>query len=319
MPEKPEVQAFADSLNNYLKGEYLTEINLNSKSKYYKTKPENYTELLNLLPLKIRKIWSKGKKIIFNLSKDFYLLSSLGLEGKWTKEKGNNSGLVLKTESKKVYFDDSRRGGHFEIFKSKDALNERLAEIGPDLLNDEISEENWLKVCQSKKLAHKEVCWFLLEQKYFSGVGNYIRAEALYKAKIRPNALMGELEEEDLCNLLYYVIRVIRKSYESRGASLRSYSDFGGVRGEFTVYIYGNKKCPKDHPIIESTFSDGRTTHWCPKIQTIPSKWEGPEEMDLKKVKTGKYTVPELKEFCRQNKVAMTGNKPDLIKRLLEL
>ena len=334
MPEKPEVQSFADSLNKLLAGEELLELKLDKKSRYRKAGKSlaNLPTLNNSLPLTIKRVWSKGKKIIFDLGRIF-LVSSLGLEGKWIPKPQNHSNLWLvyevesgdTTKEKKIYFDDVRHHGTLEIIVGKRELETRLAKIGPDLLNDDVTVKQWLKVYRQKVLANKEICKVMMEQKYFSGIGNYIKAMALYKAGIRPDALIEELEDKDLAVLYKYVKRIIRDAYEARGASIRSYKDFNGDKGDFKVEVYGKKHDKKGREVIVTVHSDGRSTHWVPSYQVIPSPWEGPPKLSKTKLKKSSgrgadtYNANELKGFCKQYKVSQIGTKEEMVKRLIKV
>lgn len=326
MPEKPEVQQFADALGEHLRGKTLSSVEFDERSRYREKRPEHYSSLSSSLPSLITLIWSKGKKVIIELENGFSLLSSLSMEGRWIPTPMKHSNLTLRCEDGAVaYFDDSRHQGSLEILDTLTALEKRLARIGPDLLNDGVTEEQWLQKLRQPSLQQKAICDILMKQSHFSGVGNYIKAEALHAARIRPNALLSELSDQHLLSVFQHVTRVIRESYEGRGASLHSYVDFEQRPGAFKVLVYDQKgkTDPFGNPVIETTFADGRTTHWSPRHQTIPSPWDGPALLNLEKLQRSKgrgkdtYLVHELKEFCRQHKVPQEGVKGVLVDRLL--
>lgn len=333
MPEKPEVQCFTDALNRRLQGKQLLSLKKDSDSRYTdrdgKNLLANLTKLNEALPLTIQRVWSKGKKIIFDLG-NIALVSSLGLEGKWIPKPQKHSNLwLIYTDTLKgkckVYFDDVRHHGLLEIVIGKKDLETRLAKIGPDLLNDRVSKKAWLKVYCQRSLENKEICQVMMDQKYFSGIGNYIKAMSLYEARIRPDALMKELDHEHILKLRKYVIKVIRKAYEARGATLYTYKDFDGDKGDFEVKVYGKKEDSKGRKVIVTIHSDGRSTHWVPTAQILPSPWKGPPKLSKRKLKRSTergadtYNVTELKGFCKQYGVGQSGNKSELVTRLLKI
>jgi len=331
MPEKPEVQCFADALNKHIQGKVLTSLQFDSRSRYREQRPANYEALCSALPSLITRVWSKGKKVIICLKNGMTLLSSLSMEGKWLPVPLKHSNLTLtcrgagEEEDTLAYFDDARHQGTLEILLTAVSLEERLARIGPDLLNDNVTQEQWLRKMRQASLQQKEICDVLMEQSHFSGVGNYIKAMTLHAARVRPNALLSELSDEHLLCILEHATRVIRESYELRGASLHSYKDFYQQPGKFEVLVYDreDKKDQHGNAVKETTFADKRTTHWCPAYQTIPSPWNGPALLDVEKLRRSKgrgkdtYLMHELKEFCRQHKVAQEGTKGVLVDRLL--
>jgi DNA-formamidopyrimidine glycosylase len=269
MPEGPEVRIIADCLEKVLVGKTLLNICFDERSRYARHPLPNLDELT--FPYKFSRVFTKGKKIIMMLSKDIYLISSLGMEGKWTFEKGTHSNLWFELsddeENNILYFNDSRHFGILEILTSENQLKERLSKIGPDLLNEEVSEDLWKKISRGKRIQKMQICKFLMEQKYFSGIGNYLRAEILYQAKIRPDRSLGELSDEELETIRVAALQLIRSSYESKGCTLHSYWDVYGNTGDFKVIVYEKSTDPFGNTVQRDTFSDGRTMHWVPAVQ----------------------------------------------------
>lgn len=275
MPEGPEVRIIADTLLIEITGLSLISIEYNSSSRYNKKKIEGLEELSNLLPLTIADIDTKGKKILFQLtSEDGYqafLVSSLMMEGKWTWDKGKHSDLWLNLQDIDgndyiLYFDDSRHFGTFEIFLSLDDLKERLSDIGPDLLSDDIDITTWQNTLANKRLKNKKIGLFLMDQKYFSGIGNYLRAEILYDCKISPHRKLCELSAEDVDNLFESSTRIIRNSYQAQGLTIATFWDPHGRKGNFTVKVY-NKTCDPDGCNVITEKLGDRTVHWVPDVQ----------------------------------------------------
>ncbi|CAK7995062.1 Formamidopyrimidine-DNA glycosylase [uncultured virus] len=330
MPEGPEVALFAKHLDAHVAGRALTNLSISEKSRYHQNGLSDHDVLLSMLPLNILKVRSAGKKIIFELEKDISFVSSLGLEGKWTFDdtiKHGDLWLTIMDEfdrSKQCYFCDSRHFGEFSIHLTPESLQDRLVNVGPDLLFDEVTSAMWLKVVRSPRIKDYQICDFLLKQEYFSGVGNYIRAEALYRAKVRPDARLFELSDQIHQSILRAVTDVLKESYAAQGASLHTFHNFDGTKGAFQVVVYNHKVDPSGHPVLASIFEDGRNIYWVPKVQTIPSEYI-PEALviDLRKLQQstgrgkGTYKVSELKAFAKDQGIGTAGSKDDLVKRLI--
>jgi endonuclease-8 len=328
MPEKPEVQITADAISSILVGKKLVSLEYDSGSRYYKKGLKNIEELRSMLPLNLLKIWSKGKKIIFEFEKNVYIVNSLGMEGKWLRENIKHSNLWLTMSDKQIlYYNDVRHMGEIEIYLDQQTFITRINKIGPDLLNDKIKFKDWLKVVRNTRIEKMQICAFMLKQNYFSGIGNYIRAEALYRANVRPDATLLEMSDEDHELVMTASIQVIKESYASRGCTLRSYWDVNGDTGKFKVAVYGKKSDPKGNPVVEDVFSDGRTTHWVPNIQIYPPKVTSKKltEIDFVKLErsigTGKdkYTLVELQNLARERNLKTSGTKTNLKERLCSL
>ena len=329
MPEGPEVALYATALNKFLSTKTLCSLEYDKNSRYEKNGLPHFDELTRLLPLKINKVSSKGKKIIIELSNHIYILSSLGLEGRWCLEPKNHSNLWLTIQDEfggvqKIYYDDSRHFGEVKLVLSKNELDKKLSKIGPDMLFEEVTHDMWMKVVSDKRLGNKQICDFLMDQQYFSGCGNYLKSMTLYQAKVRPNATLKELSEEDHQNIRTNLIRNIKDSYKAQGASLKTFVNFDQTRGDFEVIVYGKSTDPYGNPVITSTFKDNRTTHWVREVQIRPTPFQEDEsELDIEKLKLsygrGKdtYTVAELRAFAKERKLKTDGKKADLVERLL--
>ena len=109
-----------------------------------------------------------------------------------------------------------------------------------------------------------------MDQSIVSGVGNYVKAEALYLAKISPHRTVSSLTNAELCDLNAAVRSVLVNSFKSGGATLQSYQDFYGEVGDATqrFAVYGRKSDPEGREIIKEQTKGGRTTHWVPQVQS---------------------------------------------------
>lgn len=268
MPEGPEVRIHAEQLHKILVGKYLIEIGYDERSRY-RNNPLTNIEKLEY-PYEFKRVFSKGKKIVFELSNEIYLISSLGLEGHWQYEHEKHSNLWLsfsddEDEVYTIYFDDSRHFGTLEIVLSKKDLDKRLSDIGPDILSEEVGYELFSK--RIRKGNNKQICQVLMDQSYVSGIGNYLKSEILYKSKIRPDRLVKNISDDEMKILHENSIKLINSAYGSKGMTSATYRDVYGNEGSFKCVVYGCKKDPLGNDIVTSTFNDKRTTHWVKSVQ----------------------------------------------------
>jgi formamidopyrimidine-DNA glycosylase len=97
----------------------------------------------------------------------------------------------------------------------------------------------------------------LLDQKSLSGVGNLLADETLWRARLSPERVSGELSEEELDHLR----RVLR-------AATRAAIAKGGVHtGDFIKHRKRGAPCPRCGTTVERATIGGRTTFWCPNCQ----------------------------------------------------
>jgi len=267
MPEGPEVRRMAMNLAERIEGKVLEKAEITG-GKWLKKPQPNISDFQDSLPSKITKIDVKGKSIQVYLENGWTIWNTLGMGGGWRDLHGKHSHFKLQTkEGKIVWFEDIRRFGNIFFINEKKDLQRRLDAIGPDLLGEKVSLENFSEIIKSN--GKKAICKVLMDQKYVSGIGNYIKAEVLYRARISPWRLCSSLSEGEIKSLHEFSIKIIKKSFEQGGATLATYTDMDGNRGEFvfSFHVYRKDKCPLGYNVKREITPDGRTTHWVPEVQ----------------------------------------------------
>ena len=108
-----------------------------------------------------------------------------------------------------------------------------------------------------------------MDQSVIAGVGNYIKAESLYLAKLSPHRTVESLSDDDLILLKQKIQEVMTESFASGGATIRTYKNFNGESGEYgdRFIVYNQKTDPVGNPVVKEQTKDKRKTHWVPNIQ----------------------------------------------------
>ena len=279
MPEGPEVTTIKDGMNRLLKNKTLVDINFPEGSKFLKKTPPHYSDFTKSVPLKIKEVKSKGKLIYFVFENGWFMLSRLLLSGGWYLEKApkhNHCELVYKdkekekdTKTKSIWFVDPRHFATLVFTNDINVMNKVLDDIGPDLLNEKITEDMYLSKMKNKKNGKKTIATVMMDQSVFSGVGNYLKSEILYAAHVSPHSIINNIPDEKMLEIFHITLDKINASYKLGGASVKNYSDIKGQDGtfSFTFAVYQKKKDPMGHHIIMEKTKDGRTTHWVKELQ----------------------------------------------------
>ncbi len=283
MPELPEVMRTGESLHRHLAGKKLIRFQIKEGSRYYMN-PFSGSELL-ITGLLLINVTVKAKRILFlffneKTSQYIILISFLGMEGHWIRQGGKHSGIILEMgEIKKMgkhtvniiqetfYFDDVRHFGSFLVCTTQEELNDVFKNVGPDFMTGNITLDQYREKIKGKHIEHKEICWYMLEQKYFSGIGNYLKSEILYMSGIAPMRTLGTLTEDEIQRLYYWSIAVIRESYENYGLTIATYVDPDGNLGMYNPRVYQKTTDPTGLAVRKDTLSDKRGTYWCPQRQ----------------------------------------------------
>ena len=106
----------------------------------------------------------------------------------------------------------------------------------------------------------------LLMQDTFPGVGNWMADEILWRARINPRRLCGELEQQEIKSLWRETREVCRIALETVGSG----SPDPPAGWFFHVRWTSRGKCPRCGKSIETATIAGRTTRWCAKCQPLP-------------------------------------------------
>lgn len=288
MPEGPECTTVAVQLHSILKNAYLTDVSILS-GRYLKTLPEGFERLSERLPLQILGVRNKGKFIYMQLERDWNVFITLGMSGSF-KISTNPYARVqfdylhdtgeIQVENR-VFYSDMRNFGTLKFVQGQEVLEQKLASIGPDMLNAPCSEEQWLNLCERYK--RKSLVNFLMTQSVISGVGNIYKSESLFLARLHPARTVSSCSKEELLELYKAVLQVLKIAYETGGSTIRNYSDVYNSEGKYARYasavkeiadarlgkvmVYGQKTDPYGNLISRITLDDKRTTHYSPVLQ----------------------------------------------------
>ena len=253
MPEGPEISYMTYIFNNKFKNKILNNIIIKSGRYSRHPLPDNVKYLINTLPSKIIEIKNKGKFIYIILENNLYLGIKLNY-GHLVSDIGKHSHVEFKTDKNNFYIDDLRNFCTLTAFNEND-LNNILDKIGPDLIHEKVKFDDY-NVIMNKKPKMK-IGEFLIEQKYFSGVGNYIRCEACYESKISPFRLINSLDVNERKELFSQLIKICNEAYQS----LINFDK------HYPVKVYRQKLTPNGETIISQRLEKNRNIYWVPSIQ----------------------------------------------------
>lgn len=288
-PEGPEVARVADALGKILTDRILVKLTIPEKGQ------KNHGSLSSIpFPSKIVRVTSKGKKVLLYLTpltseiknpeikktgaaEELILANSLMMTGYWSLQDNKYTKFSMNfSEGEPIHFCSIRGFSRSCYLKSSKEKEEYFSKLGPDLLRDDITPEYWIQ--RMRKMTVKRtgsrpflICDALIEQKIFSGAGNYIRADAMYKAGIRPDKPVADLSDEELEALRVAIYKIIRKSYKSEGYTIRDFKHVDGHSGKYEPLVYGKILDKFGNTVIRERFQQSkhknRTVHWVPSVQ----------------------------------------------------
>jgi formamidopyrimidine-DNA glycosylase len=201
------------------------------------------------------------------LDNEWSMWNTLGMTGNWSEDTRKHPRVKLTLNDGDIFFNDQRNFGTVKFVKGKFTLIQKLKSLGPDMLVDEVTDQQFIERLRKKDAW--QITTALMNQAVVAGVGNYIKAEALWLARISPHRRVSELSDERLSVLNGSIKTVMKESFKSGGATIRSYKNFNGEDGEYSrrFLVYNQKADPDGNEVIREMTEDQRTTHWCPSVQ----------------------------------------------------
>ncbi len=140
---------------------------------------------------------------------------------------------------------DKRRLGRAILEPDFDHIGPDAAEVSRDVFRERVGRG---------KLPIKAK---LLDQGAIAGVGNLLADETLWRARLSPRRIAGELTDDELDHL----------RRELRAATRDAIRNGGVHTGKFMPYRKKGGHCPKCGSALERDTIGGRTTIWCPVDQ----------------------------------------------------
>ena len=250
MPEGVEVKLQLEKLDKLLNQD-IDKIEIHSGRYTRHGHPKGYISLKKNLPLKIKSIHHKGKFIYLMLSNDWIIMITLGMTGRLLlkKEREKHDHIEFITEKYKLFFNDLRNFGTIEFTNKKEILLHKLDKLGFDPLQEKITTTEFY--AHIGKFKNMEIAELMLNQKFVSGIGNYLRSDILYCSKINPHAMIRNLSTDILNKLLKCIYKTMENSYRKQKVK----------KHKFLIY--------RDKEAYKYKDTKGRMVWYDPKIQLL--------------------------------------------------
>lgn len=225
----------------------------------------------------IRVIWRRGKFIVFDLSSGYHLLIHLRMTGRLHLvapgvPRSKHEHVILNLGEKlQLRFHDTRKFGRMFLVND---LEPTLSLLGPEPLTTTFTAKTLARRMQSRQRLVKPL---LLDQTFIAGLGNIYVDEALWEARIHPCRTASGLSKTETRALHRAIPRVLKRGLKNLGTTLGTgKSNFYSVarhRGrnqdQLKVFRRTGLPCPRCKTPIERISVGQRSTHLCPRCQTL--------------------------------------------------
>jgi endonuclease VIII len=149
-----------------------------------------------------------------------------------------------------------------------------IARLGTELLAASTTIDDVLAQVNATRFARKSLAALLLDQGFLAGVGNYLRSEILFVARIHPQARIADLTMLQRRKLAGAALALTRQSYRTDGitnsvALARKLKVRGWSYGRYRHWVFdrGGEACHVCANAIARIDMSGRGLYWCSECQ----------------------------------------------------
>ena len=223
----------------------------------------------------------RAKYLLLRLDDGNTLIAHLGMSGRMTLHDAESAAehpferhdhVVFETdEGWQVRFNDARRFGLMLLAADEAVPKHKLFKgLGPEPLDETFDGPALASRLKGRKTPIKAA---LLDQKTLVGVGNIYACEALFLAGISPRRSAHTVQGERADRLVAAIKRVLSRSIEDGGSTLRDHIQPGGELGyfqtRFNVYDRAGIACPTRGcgNTVRRLVQAGRSTFYCVRCQ----------------------------------------------------
>lgn len=281
MPELPEVETIAQDLNKQLKGQIVKDVSIIGNHNFLHSSLSQLQKAI--VKNKVKRVFRRAKMLIIDCNSQLVIFH-LKMTGQliYTSKKIIVAGghpivstgvtvpnkftrLVISFNNGGVlYFNDLRKFGWVKLL-SKEEYIQLEKKLGIEPLQSNFTLDFFKKMLTRRGRAPIKAV--LLDQNYLVGLGNIYVDEVLFRSKVRPSRLAGNLTSSEIKKLWQSIPVILRNSIKQRGTTFSNYVDPAGLKGNFMnflkVYGRGNKPCLVCRRPLQKTRVAGRGSHWC--------------------------------------------------------
>jgi endonuclease VIII len=258
MPEGPEIWRAAMRIHKMLGDGPLQE------ATFTQPKLAHAPELI--MGASVLSIHPRGKAMLTSFSTGHTLYSHNQLYGVWRVYK---AGAAVKPTTRALRVRLRTVRGVAELLSATDVelwrtedLHQHpfLARVGPDILDPEVNVDVVHQRLRSFPKQRARLGGLLLDQRFFCGVGNYLRAEIMWHACLRPDRTLASLVGHEQRSLAQALVDIPRASLKHRYAR-------GDNQFRFAVFAKEGQPCPRCGDVVVRVTDAGRRLYLCEACQ----------------------------------------------------
>jgi len=274
LPEGPEIRRAADSLARAVAGRRVRAVAFAS--------PRLRRHEAAMRGRRLLRVESRGKALLLHFSGGLSVYTHNQLYGRWAVVAPG--ARPASTRELRLAIDTAvasallYSASDIEVLATGDvAAHPYIRRLGVELLGDGTTLADVRRQVIAPRFAGRGLGSLLLDQGFLAGVGNYLRSEILFEARLHPQARPGDLEQAALARLARAALSVTRRSWRTGGitneaARVRAMRRAGLPFARYRHHVFDREgePCYACGATIRRESSAGRGLYRCPDCQPRP-------------------------------------------------
>ncbi len=273
MPEGPEIRRAADRLERALRGQVLTRVQL-ERDDLRAFAPQ-------LLGSRVTRVDTRGKAMLTRFDNGLSLYSHNQLYGRWyvvrsgqQPRTGRSLRVGLHTDKNSALLYSAT---DISVLAPGDEdTHPFLSRIGPDVLDPLLDSGDIEKRLNEPRFRRRALASLYLDQGFLAGIGNYLRSEILYFARVHPQARPADLDRNARRRVARQTLIVTLRSYRTGGITNRAgraarlqAAGAGYEDRRFAAYSRADRPCYQCGSKIRRREFATRAVFFCPACQRL--------------------------------------------------
>jgi formamidopyrimidine-DNA glycosylase len=270
MPEIPDLEAIRGYLNQRLPGQRIERAEALIPV-VFRIPKQDFVSILE--GNSFGEATRRGKFLLFELASGHRLVINAMLTGRFQycspkeKRRAKTCMVLALGDGHELRYSDERLMGKVYLVDEKGlAQVPQFAEMGPDALSPELTEEVF---AQRLRRHNGQIKGILVNHKFVAGIGNAYADEILFAAGVHPYRKRPSLSDDEISRL-YRAIRSVLADWAIPIVAERTKDGltYEEIRDFLKVHRRGGEPCPNDptHTLTEIT-AGGRITSFCRHCQ----------------------------------------------------
>lgn len=272
MPEGPEIRRAADAVERVLAGRRVVEV------RFGLARLRRYCAALE--GARVTAVDTRGKAMLTRFDNDLTLYSHNQLYGRWyTSRRGEypdtarslRVALHTATHSALLY-----SASDIDVLTDEEiASHPLLSKLGPDILDRRLTVAGVSGRLCRPDFRNRALASLYLDQRFLAGIGNYLRSEILFVARLDPAAAPADLSPAEIGRLARATLAVSRRSYRTEGVTVtrdleRRLRAAGQAFEEYRFWVFGRdgQPCRNCGAPIERRSASSRGLFVCADCQS---------------------------------------------------